>query len=257
MAEVSAVQIPPFNRSDPTLRFLMCESTFTLASPKPITESVTKFNYVVANLPPDCASLVRDILINPDATDPYGILKKELISRSGDSSQQEIRNLLSGEELGNRKPSELLRSMKRRAELIKVPDEFMLELFLQRLPTNVQSILAAVTDLSLDKASEIADRILEVTPLPSAAMAVSQINRESLETKFFREIEKLHQRLDSLSFSRSRSPYRNQGGRSRNNSKSQTRNSSICWYHRRFGDKCKPEKCVPPCSFQGNQNNKE
>ncbi|KAG8172588.1 hypothetical protein JTE90_027656, partial [Oedothorax gibbosus] len=36
-----------------------------------------------------------------------------------------------------------------------------MELFLQRLPTSVQSILAAVTDLKVDKAAEIADKIIE------------------------------------------------------------------------------------------------
>ncbi|GBM62676.1 hypothetical protein AVEN_257273-1 [Araneus ventricosus] len=129
MSEVGAVQIPVYNRSDPALWFIMCESTFKLAVPKPITEPVTKFNYVVSHLPPEVASLVRDILMNPDATYPYTHLKTELINRSGEYSQQEIRQLLSGEELGTRKPSELLRNMKRRAETLRVPETFMLEFF--------------------------------------------------------------------------------------------------------------------------------
>ncbi|GBM76652.1 hypothetical protein AVEN_234870-1 [Araneus ventricosus] len=180
MSEVGAVQIPVYNRSDPALWFIMCESTFKLAVPKPITESVTKFNYVVSHLPPEVASLVRDILMNPDATDPYTHLKTELINRSGESSQQEIRQLLSGEELGTRKPSELLRNMKRRAETLKVPETFMLELFLQRLPTSVQTILAAVTDLTLDKAAEISDRILEVTPVPMEIHAGQRLPRDRI-----------------------------------------------------------------------------
>ncbi|GBM73954.1 hypothetical protein AVEN_29616-1 [Araneus ventricosus] len=66
------------------------------------------------------ASLVRDILMTPEATDPYTNLKTELINRSGESSQQAIRQLLSGEELGSRKPSELLRNMRRRGDTLKV-----------------------------------------------------------------------------------------------------------------------------------------
>ncbi|GBO30027.1 hypothetical protein AVEN_146708-1 [Araneus ventricosus] len=93
--------------------------------------------------------------MKPDATDPYSQIKNELINRSGESSQQEIRKLLSGEELGNRKPSELLRNMKRRAESLNVADNLMLELFLQRLPSSVQTILAVVSELTLDKAAEI------------------------------------------------------------------------------------------------------
>ncbi|PRD18658.1 UNVERIFIED_CONTAM: hypothetical protein NCL1_59885 [Trichonephila clavipes] len=89
--EVGAVQIPVHNRSDPTLWLAMCESTFALATPKQITESVTKYNYIVARLPPDTTSLVRDVLIDPNATDPYAQTQNELINRSGESSQQKSR----------------------------------------------------------------------------------------------------------------------------------------------------------------------
>nr|XP_042907571.1 uncharacterized protein LOC122271191 [Parasteatoda tepidariorum] len=247
MSEVSAVQIPLYNRSDPALWFIMCESTFRLASPKPITESITKYNYIVSQLPPEIASIVRDILMNPDATDPYNNLKTELIVRSGESSQQEIRQLLSGEELGNRKPSELLRIMKRRAETLKVPEKLMLELFLQRLPTSVQTILAAVSDLTLEKAADISDKILEVTPVPMETHSITENDSNSMEEKLLRQIKKLNERIDKLEISRSRSPYR----RNRSNSVKK-RDSSVCWYHRNFGNKCKPGKCVMPCKFREN-----
>ncbi|GBL76364.1 hypothetical protein AVEN_185397-1 [Araneus ventricosus] len=256
MSDINAVQIPVFNRSDPGLWFVMCESTFALATPKAITESVTKYNYIVSHLPPDSASLIRDVLMKPDATDPYSQIKKELINRSGESSQHKIRKLLSGEELGNRKPSEQLRNMKRRAESLNVADNLMLELFLQRLPSSVQTILAAVSELTLDKAAKIADRIIEVSPSPIETFAVSKKNEQSLEIKLFLEIEKLNKRIDRLSFSRGRSPYR-RNKNSRERSISNKRDFSICWYHRRFGNKCRVEKCVQPCTWQGNETSKE
>lgn len=259
MSEVSAIQIPVYNRSDPALWFLMCESTFELATPKPITESKTKYNYIVSHLPPEIASLIRDVLMNPDNNTPYENLKSELIKRSGESSQQEIRQLLSGEELGSRKPSELLRNMKRRAESIDVSNKLMLELFLQRLPTSVQSILAAVDGLTLDKAAEISDKILEVTPAPISSMdafSVSHASRSQEHNELLKQIENLNKRIDKLSVNRSRSPYRrfsNNFNRHRSNS----RENGICWYHRRFRSKCRPEKCVQPCTFQGNDSRKE
>ncbi|GFT66033.1 uncharacterized protein TNCV_198741 [Trichonephila clavipes] len=232
MTEVNAVQIPAYNKSDPALWFIMCESTFALATPKPITESITKYNYIVSHIPPDIASLVRDILIKPDATDPYGNLKTELINRSRESSPQEIRQLLSGEEKIN------------------------VGTVLQRLPSRVQSILAAVSDLTLAKAAEISDRIFEVTPTPVETYAISGASATTTEDRLFREIEKLNKRIDSLSFSRSRSPYRYNKHYHRNN-RSKSRDSSICWYHRRFGKRCKEDKCVKPCSWQGNDTSKE
>ncbi|GFR00727.1 uncharacterized protein TNCT_71521 [Trichonephila clavata] len=192
--------------------------------------------------------------MHPDATDPYAQIKNELINRSGESSQQEIRKLLSGEELGSRKPSELLRNMKRRAESLNVDDKLMTELFLQRLPSSVQTILAAVSDLTLDKAADIADRIFKVSPSPIETFSVSK--EQSLESKLFREIEKLNQRIDRLSISRGRSPYR-QNKNSRERSISNKRDFSICWFHRCFGKKCRDEKCIKPCTWQGNEASKE
>ncbi|GFQ92033.1 transposon Tf2-6 polyprotein [Trichonephila clavata] len=115
MAEITAVKIPPYNFSDPELWFSTCERTFDLGVPKAIADTCTKFNYIVSNLPPEAAAIVRDLIITPDETDPYGAIKAQLIQRTGESSQQEIRKLLTGEELGDRKPSELLRTMNRRA----------------------------------------------------------------------------------------------------------------------------------------------
>ncbi|GFQ85036.1 uncharacterized protein TNCT_217651 [Trichonephila clavata] len=192
--------------------------------------------------------------MHPDATYPYAQIKNELINRSGESSQQEIRKLLLGEELGSRKPSELLRNMKRRAESLNVDVKLMTELFLQRLPSSVQTILAAVSDLTLDKAADIADRIFEVSPSPIETFSVSK--EQSLESKLFREIEKLNQRIDRLAISRGRSPYR-RNRNSRERSIPNKRDFSICWFHRRFGKKCRDEKCIKPCTWQGNEASKE
>ncbi|GFQ75356.1 uncharacterized protein TNCT_568561 [Trichonephila clavata] len=195
--------------------------------------------------------------MHPDATDPYAQIKNELINRSGESSQQEIRKLLSGEVLGSRKPSELLRNMKRRAESLNVDDKLMTELlFLQRLPSSVQTILAAVSDLTLDKAADIADRIFEVSPSPIETFSVSNKKEQSLESKLFREIEKLNKRIDRLSISRGRSPYR-RNKNSRERSISNKRDFSICWFHRRFGNQCREDKCIKPCTWQGNEASKE
>ncbi|GFX06805.1 transposon Tf2-9 polyprotein [Trichonephila clavipes] len=51
--------------------------------------------------------------------------------------------------------------MNRRAASHNVPKELMLELFLQQLPTAVQTILASITPITVEKAAEVADRILE------------------------------------------------------------------------------------------------
>lgn len=245
MTEISAVKIPVYNFSDPALWFTICESTFQLGCPKPVTESKTKYNYIIAHLPPEATTIIRDVILNPDENDPYTHVKTELIKRSGESSQQEIRKLLIGEELGDRRPSELLRVMKRRAEAHKVSDELMLELFQAQLPSSVQSILAAISPLTLDKAAEVADRVVEVTPAPVSVCSTSSV---SIEDRLMEEIKKLNLRIDQIS-RRNHSRDRNS---SRQRSRSKSKQYDQCWYHYKFGKKA--EKCTPPCNFSKNEN---
>lgn len=245
MNEVTAVKIPAYNFNDPALWFTICESTFQLGCPKAITESKTKFNYIIAHLPPEATSIIRDVILNPDSDDPYTHVKNELIKRSSESAQQEIRKLLIGEELGDRRPSELLRIMQRRAEAHKVSDELMMELFQAQLPTQVQSILAAVSPLTLAKAAEIADRVMDVSPTPVSTCSVSS---PSVENMLLEEIKKINLRIDKIT-RRGRSRDRNFN---RPRSRSQTKKFEQCWYHYKFGKKA--QKCSPPCNFSKNDN---
>ncbi|GFQ70409.1 uncharacterized protein TNCT_417621 [Trichonephila clavata] len=186
MEDISAVKIPAFVSSDPALWFGMLESTFELAIPKPITDERTKYNYCVAHLSPDAAMAVRDVILSPGSTNPYSKVKE-----CGESKSQEIRRLLAGEQLGDRKPSELFCVMQRRSESHNVADSLLLELFLQQLQLNVQSILASIQPLTAQKASEVADRILEVTPAQvSAVSKYSSANSDNCsESELLKELK--------------------------------------------------------------------
>lgn len=94
----------------------MLDSTFEITTPRAITESKIKYNYVIAHLPPVAATMARDIIMSPDPTNPYHILKSKFIERCRESHILEIQKLLDGESLGDIKPTELLPFMNRRAE---------------------------------------------------------------------------------------------------------------------------------------------
>ncbi|GFW94012.1 transposon Tf2-9 polyprotein [Trichonephila clavipes] len=256
MAEINAVKIPPFNFNDPQLWFSTCERTFALGVPKVITDTFTKFNYIVSNLPPETAAIVRDLIITPDETDPYGAIKAQLIQRTGESSQQEIRKLLTGEELGDRKPSELLRTMNSRAASHNVPKELMLELFLQQLPTAVQTILESITPITVEKAVEVADRILEVST-PTVSLSTNA-NASSSENRILQQIERLHKRIDDLTMKERRTPEGRNSSRPRNRSQNRSfsrSRESCCWYHKKFQERAK--KCIPPCIYKEKNESSE
>jgi hypothetical protein len=50
-----------------------------------------------------------------------------------------------------------------------VADNILRTIWVSRLPPHVQAILAGQTEGNLDSASHLADRICEVTPLPTKA----------------------------------------------------------------------------------------
>ena len=64
-----AVKVPPFWPHDVELWFLNLEGQFALAK---ITAQITKFHYVVGNLPPEYSHNVRQFLKDPQDATAYG-----------------------------------------------------------------------------------------------------------------------------------------------------------------------------------------
>ncbi|GFW15526.1 transposon Tf2-9 polyprotein [Trichonephila clavipes] len=120
--------------------------------------------------------------------------------------------------------------MNRRAASHNVPKELMLELFLQQLPTSVQTILTSITPIAVEKATEVAGRILEVST-PNVSLSTNAIASSS-ENRILLEMERLNKRIDDLTM-RQRTPERRNNSlprnRSRNQSFSRSRESGFCW----------------------------
>ncbi|GBN21462.1 hypothetical protein AVEN_203532-1 [Araneus ventricosus] len=187
-----AVKAPPFWRANPALWFRQMESQFTLAG---VTLEITKFHHIVAALQPKELEVVGDIVLNPPADEPYDALRKRLCSKCADSEEQRLRDLISGMQLGDRKPSRLLLEMRSKAEN-KISEELLKSLFLQRLPTHVQQILAIYND-KLDRLSEMADGIMAAATDTIAIHAVAS-EEANLQTTL-REISSRLSRLETRS----------------------------------------------------------
>lgn len=231
-----AIRVPPFWPEKPAVWFAQIEGQFAISG---ITADATKYNYVISSLEPRYAAEIEDIIIDPPAVGKYDRLKQELIARLSLSQEQQIRRLLEGEELGDRKPSQFLRHLRSLAGAA-VSDVVVRSLWTSRLPANVQAILSAQTDSSLDTAAQLADKIIEVIPRSHVA---STSTPSSEVTELRSQVEELRLQLAQLQHA-SRPHSRSRTGRSRSRSRHRP---GICWYHNCFGDRAK--KCVAPCNF--------
>ncbi|XP_037298950.1 uncharacterized protein LOC119190677 [Manduca sexta] len=156
--------------------------------------------------------------------------------------------LLSEEELGDRKPSQFLRHLKSLAGPTFTDDNILRQLWLRRLPQHVQGILAAQADLGLERIADIADKIVEAQPATANVCATAAA--PSLTT-LMEQIEELRKQVAALSSTRTgrfRSRDRS-SSRRRQSSRNTTYNArSSCWYHKKYGTKA--NKCVTPCNWE-------
>ena len=104
-----SIKLPPFWPADSQLWFAQIEAQF---STRNITAQKTKFEYVIASLSPEYAAEVCDLLLYARLERTLTMYSKEqLVKRTTASEQQRLQQLLNTEELGDRKPTQLLRRM--------------------------------------------------------------------------------------------------------------------------------------------------
>ncbi|BHF73292.1 hypothetical protein SprV_0401637300 [Sparganum proliferum] len=138
-----ASSLPDFWQHAPELYFFRIEATFHSAK---ITRETDKFYKLVEALRPTILFQVQTLLRDPPTDAPYTKLKAELFRLTSVSDRQRYHALVKEEALGDRKPSELLRHMRSLVGDMKIDDKFFKEMFLERLPTSVQTILASGSD---------------------------------------------------------------------------------------------------------------
>ncbi|XP_072172526.1 uncharacterized protein [Diadema setosum] len=262
-AAVANIKLPPYWPQDPLVWFAQVEAQFTT---RRITKEDSKYAYVVSSLSPDIAQEVRDLLIAKPAVQPYTTLKTALVARTSESEQRRLQQLLTEEELGDRKPTQLLRRMKQLLGDRALEDSILRQLFVQRMPTNVQQILASSSDsLTVTQLAELADRILAVTA-PSFVNAMTAppqttpTSNQHLQDQIHRltmQVETLTMQLRNRerSLSRGRSAIRrNRQHTSRSSSPAvpaqtpASDDNGECWYHQTYGEHAR--RCQPPCRRQ-------
>uniref|UniRef100_A0A2A4JI65 DUF7041 domain-containing protein n=1 Tax=Heliothis virescens TaxID=7102 RepID=A0A2A4JI65_HELVI len=212
---------------------------------------------------------ISDIILRPPEKNRYETLKNRLLQVYDESEQRQVQRLLSEMELGDLKPSQLLRRMRNLAA-DNISDSTLRVMWTNHLPQSVRAVLAVSDNIAkhsdLHDLAVMADKILEQTHPTGAVAAISvppppraSTSSSSIEAKIemlIEEIAELKAR-DRRSFDRHRSrsssrTRQQRAPRGRNRSNTPRRQppgqANICYYHRRFG--ADAQRCTRPCDYE-------
>lgn len=252
---------PPFWKANVVIWFRQVESQFRV---KGVTSDDDMYDLIVGAIDASVLTQVSDLVIDPPATDKYKTLKERIIGCFGDSEEKKLQKLLRETTLGDKKPSHLLREMRELAGR-KVSEELLKSLWLQQLPSSIQSVLSVSVDQQLSTLAALADKVREISE-PQCINVVSNEteksscnNSDTIHELLLSRIEALAKQVESLSV-RGRSTEQSSDRRpttSRRMSKSRERKQNDgkweCRFHYRFGEKA--TRCESPCNnYERNKN---
>lgn len=225
-----------------TLRLWFAQFEAAVANQKLSDES--KFHLALTKLNKERVEQAGDIILNPPDTKKYDALKVRLLSVYEESDLRRVQKLLKEQELGEQKPSQLLRKMKGLARQI-FPEDTIQMLWMGYLPISVRTALTVTEITDLEKLAAMADKLMETTRLAEVSEIASS-SRQSEESDVKDQIAKLTRRFEKFEKARakgsSRSSFQGRDNAGRHNPNWQ------CFYHYHYKDKA--TKCIQPCAYK-------
>ncbi|XP_057340573.1 uncharacterized protein LOC130677736 [Microplitis mediator] len=181
---------------------------------------------------------------------PYAELKATLIACYSKSEEAKLHQLLDGEAIGDRSPSQFLRHLK--SLVLTIDDAVLKARWLANLLKKTQELLAIFPSIAtIDRLTKTADKLYEMFPvIHTAAVASSSFSQETIELQ--KRVSELSRQVAALTTAfnqnRGRSPGRIQNKRPRSESMPRKLDKTgFCCYHTKFGKTA--YKCTPGCNF--------
>lgn len=226
-------KLPPFAKEDPRAWFAQCEITFELLG---VTGDLTKYRYIMVNLPPDVLCHVREFLeVQPPEGMRYLTVKNRIISRLTSSTEERIHRLLYQREILDEKPTQLLARLRSQAGS-DIPEDIIRTAFINRMPENIKMHLVMAPATDLGGLADLADRAWSLRYLQLAPVEASSPDNGTTQSSVD-SMPQASAELDAIQ-------------RQKNKSNS---NSETCYFHRKFGRLAR--NCRKPCRFHKNRGN--
>lgn len=169
----TTVRFPPFWTSKPEVWFSQVEAQFSLAK---ISNDRKKYDHILALLPIEVINDIYDVIQNPPEHNLFDNLKTTILVRLSSSEEKRLDDLLTGSQMGDRKPSEFYRHM---LGIVggthMVSQDLLVKLWKRRLPKTIFVAITASGKTNIEEIIDIADKIWESCQNP----VMSPVNRQS------------------------------------------------------------------------------
>ena len=249
-ALINAVSLrpPTFMPGSCDLWFMLLESHFRSRN---ISSELTKYDVTLQALPAEVLERLHSFFTAELPDQPYTALQYELRKIFRPSTKRSFLQLQHEEILGDGKPSDLLARMRRLAGSQDKDSNILKQMFLDKLPVNVQTVLAVTNEeATLEHLADMADRMVDVQQPQQRSNTVAT-NSDPAPTRL--------DRLESLMLA-IQAEVRNGSAAQANKRRAQHPKirqqthvkPTLCWYHAKYGELAR--KCVQPCTFSGNAN---
>ncbi|XP_049886865.1 uncharacterized protein LOC126381436 [Pectinophora gossypiella] len=157
-SELNAVsvttRIPDFWTDQPRFWFARANA---ILKPKKLGDEAN-FDLLISKMSKDTLTEITDLVYNPPATGKCETLKTRLLALYEDSKHDKIKKLLRDMDLGDQRPSQLLRRMKDLAK-DNFPDSTLRILWEDQLPSQVRAVLAVTELTDLEALAKVADNV--------------------------------------------------------------------------------------------------
>ena len=192
------VSLPPFWEHNVELWFATAEHAFSASG---VFNEHKRFSLVLSALDLKIIQKIQNVIRSPTSF-PYQAIKKALINACKLNENDRLDMLFNHTELGDRKPSEMLNHMRLLLEAYDAnnaqTNAVLRKLFLDKLPAQARTILAASLESNLDSLALRADEVvaaLSQTSNPTGSTShQQQLINEIFDTKLNKIIDALQQK---------------------------------------------------------------
>ncbi|CAH8535583.1 unnamed protein product [Schistosoma haematobium] len=157
---ISELRLPTYGINNLRIWFAQVDALFMARG---IRSQATKYAYVVGALPIEIAAEVGDLIDHVPESEPHDKIKAAVIQRTSVSDEKRLQQLTTSCDLGEKRPSQLLRHMKQLDGPYKLDEVLLKQMWLQRLTHSVRQILSVSgKSVALDDLAVMTDKMMEV-----------------------------------------------------------------------------------------------